>query len=50
MEKVNYDERFQFQYRGEVVMKGKKDPMRCWFLSRKPPSPTAPKASKTCDV
>ncbi|KAK7475318.1 hypothetical protein BaRGS_00033465 [Batillaria attramentaria] len=51
-EPLNRDETFHFEYRGEVVMKGKKDPMKCWFLSRKPPLPVSPgtMSSKTCDV
>ncbi|XP_076447120.1 guanylate cyclase soluble subunit beta-1-like [Babylonia areolata] len=52
-EKVNHDSRFHFQYRGQVVMKGKKEPMKCWFLSATPPggSSSPPgKASKTCDI
>ena len=31
----NYDESFHFEYRGEVAMKGKPEPMKVWFLSRK---------------
>jgi len=30
-----YDPQFHFTYRGAVKMKGKKDPMECWFLTRK---------------
>ncbi|KAF2360651.1 Adenylyl cyclase class-3/4/guanylyl cyclase [Trinorchestia longiramus] len=33
---VNYDPEFEFSYRGEVAMKGKKKPMKVWFLNRKP--------------
>ncbi|KAL8593726.1 hypothetical protein ACOMHN_036270 [Nucella lapillus] len=40
LQEVNHDNRFQFEFRGEVVMKGKKDPMQCWFLI--PPTPTTP--------
>lgn len=49
---LNRDDSFQFEYRGEVVMKGKKDPMKCYFMSRRPPVPVSPgtKSSKTCDV
>uniref|UniRef100_T1ITQ6 Guanylate cyclase soluble subunit beta-1 n=1 Tax=Strigamia maritima TaxID=126957 RepID=T1ITQ6_STRMM len=31
----NYDPSFQFSYRGEVIMKGKKEPMKVWFLNSK---------------
>ncbi|KAH9507823.1 Guanylate cyclase soluble subunit beta-1 [Bulinus truncatus] len=34
-EPMNYDPSFQFDYRGEVVMKGKATPMQCYFLTRK---------------
>lgn len=30
-----FDPQFHFTHRGFVKMKGKKDPMDCWFLSRK---------------
>lgn len=30
----NWDEQFQFKYRGPVTMKGKSEPMDVWFLSR----------------
>ena len=30
----NFDPSFQLEYRGEVVMKGKPEPMKVWFLSR----------------
>ena len=30
-----FDPEFHFTYRGEVKMKGKDVPMKCWFLSRK---------------
>ncbi|XP_055620654.1 guanylate cyclase soluble subunit beta-1 isoform X3 [Toxorhynchites rutilus septentrionalis] len=54
-EPVNQDPSFHLEYRGLVTMKGKPEPMECWFLTRKtsdsngqpPPSlpPTAPAAS-----
>ncbi|XP_076467973.1 guanylate cyclase soluble subunit beta-1-like [Babylonia areolata] len=50
MEEVNHDERFQFHYRGEVVMKGKKEPMKCWFLTPRCATADPQAASKTCDV
>ncbi|XP_076028259.1 guanylate cyclase soluble subunit beta-1-like [Oratosquilla oratoria] len=31
----NYDPGFHFEFRGPVPMKGKKEPMKVWFLSRK---------------
>ena len=31
--KENYQE-FKFEYRGEIAMKGKATPMKCWLLSR----------------
>lgn len=31
---INYDEAFDFEYRGLVTMKGKAEPMNCWFLNR----------------
>ena len=31
----NQDDGFAFEYRGPVAMKGKKEPMECWLLSRK---------------
>uniref|UniRef100_W5MNR7 Guanylate cyclase soluble subunit beta-1 n=1 Tax=Lepisosteus oculatus TaxID=7918 RepID=W5MNR7_LEPOC len=31
----NADPQFQLEYRGPVAMKGKKEPMKVWFLSRK---------------
>ncbi|KAH3843075.1 guanylate cyclase soluble subunit beta-1-like [Dreissena polymorpha] len=30
-----YDQEFHLTYRGEVKMKGKAEPMQCWFLTRK---------------
>ncbi|XP_038056195.1 guanylate cyclase soluble subunit beta-1-like [Patiria miniata] len=35
MEPQNHDPTFHFEFRGPVVMKGKKEPMQCWFLTRK---------------
>lgn len=35
MNAENSDEQFQLEYRDLVSMKGKKDPMKVWFLSRK---------------
>ncbi|XP_035899820.1 guanylate cyclase soluble subunit beta-1 isoform X3 [Anopheles stephensi] len=32
---VNHDPSFNLEYRGPVVMKGKPEPMDCWFLTRK---------------
>lgn len=29
------DDSFNLDYRGKVMMKGKKEPMECWFLNRK---------------
>ncbi|XP_055535984.1 guanylate cyclase soluble subunit beta-1 isoform X2 [Wyeomyia smithii] len=34
-EPVNHDPSFHLEYRGPVVMKGKPEPMKCWFLTRK---------------
>lgn len=31
----NADPHFHLDYRGPISMKGKKDPMKVWFLSRK---------------
>uniref|UniRef100_A0A8B9LM23 Guanylate cyclase soluble subunit beta-1 n=1 Tax=Astyanax mexicanus TaxID=7994 RepID=A0A8B9LM23_ASTMX len=31
----NADPQFNLEYRGPITMKGKKDPMKVWFLSRK---------------
>ncbi|CAG0895669.1 unnamed protein product, partial [Darwinula stevensoni] len=31
----NYDPEFQLEYRGPIQMKGKTEPMKTWFLSRK---------------
>lgn len=31
---VNADDAFEFEYRGPVMMKGKAEPMNCWFLNR----------------
>ncbi|XP_012946641.1 guanylate cyclase soluble subunit beta-1 [Aplysia californica] len=45
---LNSDKSFKFQYRGEVVMKGKATPMKCYFLTRKVASPE--KKSRTCDI
>uniref|UniRef100_A0A3B4BPL3 Guanylate cyclase soluble subunit beta-1 n=1 Tax=Pygocentrus nattereri TaxID=42514 RepID=A0A3B4BPL3_PYGNA len=33
----NADPQFHLEYRGPVTMKGKKEPMKVWFLSRKTP-------------
>lgn len=30
----NFDEAFDLEYRGLVTMKGKAEPMKCWFLNR----------------
>ncbi|GIY36880.1 guanylate cyclase soluble subunit beta-1 [Caerostris extrusa] len=35
MKPENFDAQFHFTYRGLVQMKGKKEPMKVWFLSRK---------------
>ncbi|XP_072040201.1 guanylate cyclase soluble subunit beta-1-like [Amphiura filiformis] len=35
MQAENEDESFHFEHRGPVTMKGKKEPMQCWFLSDK---------------
>uniref|UniRef100_A0A0B6ZPJ3 Guanylate cyclase soluble subunit beta-1 n=1 Tax=Arion vulgaris TaxID=1028688 RepID=A0A0B6ZPJ3_9EUPU len=45
---LNSDKSFRFEYRGQVTMKGKATPMRCYFLSRKDLTPE--KKSRTCDV
>nr|XP_029707897.1 guanylate cyclase soluble subunit beta-1-like isoform X2 [Aedes albopictus] len=37
-EPVNQDPCFNLEYRGPVVMKGKPEPMECWFLTRKTPN------------
>ncbi|XP_035777415.1 guanylate cyclase soluble subunit beta-1-like isoform X3 [Anopheles albimanus] len=40
---VNHDPSFNLEYRGPVVMKGKPEPMDCWFLTRKQAAqPVAP--------
>ncbi len=31
---LNIDPSFNLEYRGPVVMKGKPEPMKCWFLTR----------------
>lgn len=31
---VNHDNSFNLEERGPVEMKGRTEPMRCWFLSR----------------
>lgn len=31
---MNYDQSFELEYRGPVAMKGKPEPMQCWFLTR----------------
>ncbi|XP_055681218.1 guanylate cyclase soluble subunit beta-1 [Lutzomyia longipalpis] len=36
-EGVNYDDSFQLDFRGAVVMKGKPEPMNVWFLTRATP-------------
>ncbi|CAG5125456.1 unnamed protein product, partial [Candidula unifasciata] len=46
---VNSDKSFQLTYRGEVTMKGKATPMKCYFLTRKTITPER-KKSRTCDV
>uniref|UniRef100_A0A8C5A7W7 Guanylate cyclase soluble subunit beta-1 n=1 Tax=Gadus morhua TaxID=8049 RepID=A0A8C5A7W7_GADMO len=33
----NSDPQFDLQYRGPITMKGKKEPMKVWFLSRRTP-------------
>ncbi|XP_033632257.1 guanylate cyclase soluble subunit beta-1-like [Asterias rubens] len=33
MEPQNHDPTFHFEYRGPIVMKGKKEPMQCWYLT-----------------
>lgn len=45
-EEVNQDESFHLEDRGPVQMKGRAEPMRCWFLSRKS-NPSSPPAIKT---
>lgn len=30
----NQDDQFNLQYRGPVIMKGKSEPMKVWFLTR----------------
>lgn len=30
----NFDPAFDLEYRGLVTMKGKAEPMKCWFLNR----------------
>lgn len=45
---LNSDKSFKFEYRGEVHMKGKATPMKCYFLTRKVASPG--KKSRTCDI
>ncbi len=35
MQPENQDDSFNFEHRGPVTMKGKKEPMQCWFLSDK---------------
>lgn len=35
MEPQNHDPQFHFEYRGPVQMKGRSEPMKVWFLSRK---------------
>lgn len=39
MEPKNFDPQFHFEYRGPVQMKGKKEPMKVWFLSRAQKAP-----------
>ncbi|XP_014243473.1 guanylate cyclase soluble subunit beta-1 [Cimex lectularius] len=34
-EKSNADSQFKFTYRGPITMKGKSEPMKVWFLSRR---------------
>uniref|UniRef100_A0A6B2EBN4 Guanylate cyclase soluble subunit beta-1 n=1 Tax=Phlebotomus kandelakii TaxID=1109342 RepID=A0A6B2EBN4_9DIPT len=36
-EGVNYDDSFQLDFRGPIVMKGKPEPMNVWFLTRATP-------------
>uniref|UniRef100_A0AAQ4R9A4 Guanylate cyclase soluble subunit beta-1 n=1 Tax=Gasterosteus aculeatus aculeatus TaxID=481459 RepID=A0AAQ4R9A4_GASAC len=38
----NADPQFNLEYRGPVTMKGKKEPMKVWFLTRKPTTDTQP--------
>ncbi|XP_062537576.1 guanylate cyclase soluble subunit beta-1 isoform X2 [Armigeres subalbatus] len=55
-EPVNQDPSFNLEYRGPVVMKGKPEPMDCWFLTRKtanssngqppPPGSSTPTSAK----
>jgi class 3 adenylate cyclase len=33
-EPANHDQQFQFSYRGPVVMKGKAEPMKVYYLNR----------------
>lgn len=33
-QELNYDQSFHLEFRGNVPMKGKPEPMKCWFLSR----------------
>ena len=40
-QKNNQDEAFDLTFRGEVAMKGKPEPMKVWFLSRKDPPESA---------
>ena len=42
----NQDPEFQFQFRGEVPMKGKPKPIRMWILSRRPKADEAGKLVK----
>ncbi|XP_049530107.1 guanylate cyclase soluble subunit beta-1 isoform X2 [Anopheles darlingi] len=44
---VNHDPSFNLEYRGPVVMKGKPEPMDCWFLTRKPTTATTTTATTT---
>ena len=34
---TNYDRQFHFEYRGPVVMKGKSEPMKVYYLNRANP-------------
>ena len=34
MESKNHDSDFKFTFRGPVIMKGRMEPMKVWFLSR----------------